>query len=115
MQPTRYRKYDEAFKRDALQMVARGERSIGQIAYALGMKESTLRYWYNLDVAKKKKRAPGVRSPRPVTPPPEVETLEEQNARLKREVDALQKRVDELEVDRAILKKAAAFFVKESE
>ena len=115
MQPTRYRKYDEAFKGDALKMVGSGERSIGQIAYDLGMKESTLRYWYNLDVAKKKKRVPGVRAPKPVSPPPEAETVEEENTRLKRELDASHKRVAELEMDREILKKAAAFFVKESE
>ena len=43
------------------------------------------------------------------------ETLAEENKRLKRELDAALKKNAELEMDRAILKKAAAFFAKESE
>ena len=115
MQPVRYRKFDEAFKRDALDILARGDRSIGQVAHDLGVHESTLRYWYNHDVAKKKARASGVRSPKAVPPPPEVETVEEENARLKRELEATRKRVAQLETDCEILKKATAFFAKESE
>ena len=43
------------------------------------------------------------------------ETLEEKVARLERENAQLRKKNDDLEMDRAILKKAAAFFAKESE
>jgi transposase-like protein len=58
----------------------------------------------------KKVRSPGalpVRSP-------ESETAEEKIARLEKENAGLRKQVDELEMDKAILKKAAAFFAKES-
>jgi len=59
---------------------------------------------------KGKKPTPG--GPRVDT---EAETGEEKVKRLERENAALRKRVDDLEQDRAILKKAAAFFAKESE
>jgi hypothetical protein len=47
--------------------------------------------------------------------PPASETLEEKLRRLERENAQLRKRSDELEMDRAILEKAAAVFAKESE
>ena len=47
--------------------------------------------------------------------PTAKETLEEENARLKRQLELLSRKVELLESDREILKKAAAFFAKESE
>jgi transposase len=46
---------------------------------------------------------------------PAGETAEQKLARLERENTALRKEVESLRTDREILKKAAAFFVKESE
>lgn len=43
------------------------------------------------------------------------ETVEQQNARLLVELKHARKQIAQLEEDRAILKKAAAFFAKESE
>ena len=47
--------------------------------------------------------------------PLEAESPDERIARLERENERLQKKVESLETDREILKKAAAFFAKESE
>jgi transposase-like protein len=44
-----------------------------------------------------------------------TETPEQELARLRREVERQRKRIETLEMDREILKKAAAFFAKESE
>ncbi|HEY8079335.1 MAG TPA: hypothetical protein VIF62_34630, partial [Labilithrix sp.] len=46
---------------------------------------------------------------------PSAEAPEEKIDRLEREVTELRKENDSLKLDRAILKKAAAFFAKESE
>lgn len=47
--------------------------------------------------------------------PPEKETLEQKIARLERENDQLKRTNSQLEMDREILKRAAAFFAKQSE
>lgn len=106
------RRFDEAFKRDALLHLERTDRTLPQVARDLGMSVQTLRSWYNAEVAKKRK--PG-KSPKVTPAPTAAETLEEENARLKRALAASEKRVSELEEDREILKKAAAFFARESE
>jgi hypothetical protein len=46
---------------------------------------------------------------------PTTDTLEDKLGRLERENAALRKQIDALQMDREILKKAAAFFAKESE
>jgi len=114
MRASAYRVYDKSFKEDALKVLERADRTIWQVASDLGISPSTLRHWYKKEVAKKKKG-----TSRPSTnekpAPAQGETLHEENARLKRELAAALKRNAELEEDRAILKKAAAFFAKESE
>ncbi len=115
MRASAYVRYDDAFRRDALALLERSDRTLFQVATDLGMSASTLRYWYNAEVAKKKK----VKGRQPLkaltSVEQQAETLEEENARLKRELEAALKKNAELEEDRAILKKAAAFFAKESE
>lgn len=104
--------YDETFKQDALSLLRRSDRTAKDVAESLGMPPATLRYWYKADMVKKGRRSP-------VTTASERdrgdETPEEKIARLEREVAALRKKNEQLETDRAILKKAAAFFAKESE
>jgi transposase len=108
-----FRVYTADFKRDAVRLLDRSDRSWTQIAVDLGVHEGTLRGWYKeLGMGKRfKKNSTGKAAPAP----PGSETLEEKVARLERENAQLRKKNDDLEMDRAILKKAAAFFAKESE
>jgi transposase len=107
--------YDEQFKESAIELLERTERSLPQVARDLGVAVVTLRGWYKKrGMAKKKK---GKQSG------PEVATKELQRdetpaqrlARLEREIAALRRENESLKMDREILKKAAAFFAKESE
>ena len=72
------------------------------------MNVSTLYCWYGQSVAKKKRKG------RPEAKA-SASTAEERLAELERENRKLKKQVEDLEIDREILKKAAAFFAKESE
>jgi transposase len=83
------------------------------IAEDLGIPQSTLRYWYDAEMAKRGKKPKHL--PKLPVGDPAAELPEEKVARLEKEVAALRKENDELKLDRAILKKAAAFFAKESE
>ena len=104
------RRYDQLFREDALALVRRSGRSIKSVADGLGVPLGTLRYWYDEDMAKRGKK------PRPGTEQASAdETAEEKIARLERENSVLRKKNEQLEMDRAILKKAAAFFAKENE
>jgi transposase len=104
------RRYDQVFREDALALVRRSGRSLKSVSESLGIPFGTLRYWYDEDMAKRGKKA------RPGSGEPSVEeTLDEKVARLERENAVLRKKNDQLEMDRAILKKAAAFFAKENE
>ena len=117
-QETIYRRYDAAFRRDALALLERTGRSLKAVAEDLGVPHSTLHAWYTLDMAKqgkKLRKAPRTGRPASAALRQETETAEEKVARLEHEVAALRRENDELKMDRAILKKAAAFFAKESE
>jgi transposase len=110
----KYRRYDPSFRDDALALLRRSGRSVKSVAESLGISTGTLRYWYDQDMTKKvKKRRPSGGEPAPGVPAEEMP--DEKVARLEKENAALRKRVDSLEMDREILKKAAAFFAKESE
>lgn len=86
-----------------------------EVCTDLGIPRATLHAWYKADMAKKGKKVPRRVAATPVHVREETETAEEKVARLEREVIALRRENDELKMDRAILKKAAAFFAKESE
>ena len=104
----RAKKYDTSFRAEAVALVTR-ERSISEVSRDLGMPMQTLWTWYNEDMAKKGKRQGAA------SKPSASETPEQKIARLERENAQLRKQNEQLEMDRAILKKAAAFFAKESE
>jgi transposase len=107
--------YSPEFRADAVALLRRSDRSLAQVAEDLGVAGVTLRDWYNRDEMVKKARK-GKATAKPV--PAAVrkdESAEDRAARLERENAALRKEVDSLRMDREILKKAAAFFVKESE
>jgi transposase len=106
------KQYTEQFKADALNLVRRGDRSIGQVARDLGLNHWTLRGWVKSEqMAKRKKKVPG----KAVAVDSATESAQQRLERLERENERLRKENDTLRMDREILKKAAAFFAKESE
>lgn len=87
--------YSEEFKRQAVKLLRTGDRAVPQLAKELGVSEGSLRNWSTqLDIDEGK--AEGLSS---------VER--EELKRLRREVKVLSE-------DREILKKAAAFFARDS-
>ena len=92
------RKFTDEFKADAVRLALSGGRSIGQVAKDLGVIETSLRDWI------RKSKIEVGQGPADALTKAEREEL----VRLRRE----NKR---LEMERSILKKAAAFFAKESE
>ena len=105
--------YSDEFKADAVAHLRRSDQSIPQVAEGLGVSSESLRAWYKREEMAKKK-GKGL-SKVVATGAPKGESAEERAARLERENAALRKEVDSLRMDREILKKAAAFFAKESE
>jgi Transposase. len=98
MAKRRRRKFDAAFKADAVRLCQTGDRSISQVARELDLTESALRDWVRrVEVDKAN------------SPTGELTSVE------RSELRELRKRVARLEMEREILKKAAAFFAKESE
>ncbi len=92
------RKYTEEFKRDAVRMMRnRGTRTVAEVADDLGVGTNLLHRW----AATTERDAVSKRNA-------EGETLEQEVRRLRKEVESLR-------LDKAILKKAAAFFAKDSE
>lgn len=106
----RVSRFTDEFKSDALNLVRRGDRSLRQVALDLGVSYWTLRGWYRQsEMAKRTKNgARAATPPSSGTPEQEIQCLKRENAQLRRENDRLRE-------DREILKKAAAFFAKESE
>lgn len=110
----RQRKWDPTFREETLALLARGDRSLNRLSLDLGVPQSTLDHWYRTEMAKKPRKKP-LHRPAPSTALLAKETTEDKLARLERENAALRAENEELKEDRAILKKAAAFFAKESE
>jgi len=110
-------KYDLSFRADAVALLERTERSINEVAVDLGLPKSTLYNWYKREMAKKQRgklpSSKATASSASMASDPQND--KERIAQLERELVALRKKNEQLEMDRAILKKAAAFFAKESE
>jgi transposase len=88
--------YPEAFRREAVELVRTGGRPVKEIAKDLGVTEQSLRNWvkqHEVDVGKR----PGLSSDE-----------RDELRRLRRENRVLRE-------EREILRKAAAFFAKESD
>jgi len=105
-----YKTHTEEFRAEAVALYRRTDRSIKQLAEDLGVNHWTLRYWVDQDEMKRKKK----QAPRAAVAPAK-ETAEQRLARLERENAKLHRENEQLRMDREILKKAAAFFAKESE
>ena len=110
-------RYSEQFKVDAVELLKNSDKSYRQVADDLGVSDESLRNWYKqFEMAKRRKPAEKVvAAEKALERIVANEPVEKQLARLQRENTALRKEVLELKVDREILKKAAAFFAKESE
>jgi transposase len=115
MRVQKQRRYDAAFRAEAVALLDRTDRSVTQVAESLGMPPGTLYRWYDREMARRRDK-PKLGSSTPASPraAAQPETLEEKLARLERENAALRKENEDLKVDKEILKKAAAFFAKES-
>lgn len=104
------KRYTDEYKADVVAMLQRTDRSLRGVARDLGVNEWTLRDWYKRDQMAKKKKSGGTSSAAP-----SGESSEQRLERLERENERLRKENARLQEDREILKKAAAFFAKESE
>lgn len=104
--------YTEEFRQDAVALMKRTDRSFKEVAKDLGVSSWSLRQWYKASEVPKKSR-----KQRKAETAAQLgnESAEQRVARLEREVQTLRKENDSLRMDREILKKAAAFFAKESE
>ena len=104
--------YTEEFRQDAVALMRGTDRSFKQVAADLGVSEWSLRQWYkDSEVPKKSRKQRKAETAAQLG----NESAEQRLSRLERENQALRKENDSLRMDREILKKAAAFFAKESE
>ena len=104
--------YSEEFRQDSVALLKTTDRSFAQVAQDLGVSSWSLRQWYKDSEVPKKSRK---QRKAETAASPGGESPEQKLARLERENQTLRKEVDSLRLDREILKKAAAFFAKESE
>jgi transposase len=89
-------KYSPEFKRDAVALVHATGKPINQVARELGLSHETLRNWVKQDRIDRGDGRPG-------------ELTSDQLEELRR----LRRRVADLEAEREILRRAAAYFAKE--
>lgn len=92
------RSFTEEFKRNAVDLVVKQGYSIRAAAQAVGVDEGSLRQWH-------RRFAP------PVAPCDENASL----AELRAENERLRKELRQADLEREILKKATAYFAKESQ
>ena len=95
--PRPRRSYDEAFKREAVRLVVEARYSFKAAAAAVNVSEQTLRSWHA-------KFAP--------EPPSCGDNATAQE--LREEIVRLRRQLKRVELEREILKKATAYFAKES-
>jgi transposase len=91
-------RYTPEFRREALELVRSSGRSVIEVARSLGISDGTLGNWV---------RAEREAQERAADPSALSESEREELRRLRREVA-------ELRVDREVLRKAAAFFARET-
>jgi transposase len=106
--------YEAAFREQAVALMERTDRRLTEVASSLGVPAGTLNDWYNREMARRRGKPKGGPGAAAMLLPPTAETAQQKLVRLERENAALRKENDDLKLDREILKKAAAFFAKES-
>jgi len=82
--PRKHKRYDESFKRSAVELWLQGGKSVQQIAAELGISDQSLKNWKR-QLAALPATGPGQRS---------VPQLEEENRRLKRELQHVSRQRD---------------------
>jgi transposase len=90
--------YTDDFRREAVRLAAREPERVPQIARELDVHPETLRQWI---------RRAGSQQDGPIVPATRALTLEEENRQLRRENERLKE-------ERDILKKATAFFARDT-
>ena len=95
--PRKYKRYDENFKRSAVELWLQGGKSVEQIASELGISSQSIKQWKK-HLAALPATGPGQRS---------VSQLEEENRCLKRELQHVSRQRD-------ILKKTLGIFTEPS-
>ncbi len=91
------RTFTKEFKAEVVELCIRGDRSIGKVARDLGLTETAVRSWVKQAKVDRGEGTPG-------------ELTSDEKAELRR----LRREVRQLREEREILKKATAFFAKES-
>jgi len=97
------RQFTREFKLEAVRLVEEGGQSIGQVARDLGINDSVLRRWRDRILAEGAGRSPTDLFPGNG----KLSTQDEEIRRLRRELELARQ-------ENAFLKKAAAYFAKES-
>lgn len=92
-------KYPQEFRADAVELVKTSERPRVEIAKSLGISDSTLANWMEADRDARTRAA-------------DPDALSESD---REELRRLRKEVIELRTDREILRKAAAYFARETQ
>lgn len=92
------RGFSEAFKRDAVRLVVEENYTFKAAAQAVGVSPKSLRDWHEKFV-----------------PPPVPCDEEASLGELRSEIQRLRKQLRRVEMEREILKKATAYFAKESQ
>ncbi len=91
-------KYPPEFRREAVELVRSSDRTIAEVARSLGISDGTLGNWVKADRERRERDA---------DPNALSETERDELARLRREAA-------QLRIDNEILRKAAAYFAKET-
>ena len=91
-------KYPEEFRRDAVELVHTSGRPIADVARSLGITDSTLHNWLKADREARQRAAD-----------PDALTESERD-----ELKRLRKQTAQQEIDLEILRKAAAYFARET-
>ncbi|SRR5260221_6063407 len=94
---TKYQKYNDSYKAEAVKLYLESDRSIAEMARQLGLKETTLGNW--VKKAKDAEAEPGEAAPSP-----------EERKRIR----DLEAEVRRLNLENAFLKKASAYFASQN-
>jgi len=101
----KYQRYTQAFKLEAIRLLTESEKTVTQIARELGIRVNQIYKWKKQ--LEEKSTEAFSRTPKQADNTP-VEVTDKDA-----EIKALKERIERLEAEKDILKKAAAYFAKE--